>query len=137
MLDAGNRSAGGALVVAAPAGGPALASGGTEMIAFTAQGTTSTPVRCTFTDSARRHRGHGGTGASAGADTSPAAGGWPGPGPRGHDGWPGRWRNPGWLKGGWLTGGWLNRGWPSRGGAGGGWPGDGQAGQGHGWPVGR
>ena len=53
VLDAANRSAGDALVMAAPPAGQAIAAGSTEVIAFTARGTTSTPARSTFTDSGR------------------------------------------------------------------------------------
>ena len=53
VLDAANRSAGDALVMAAPLAGQAIAAGSTEVIVFTARGTTSTPARSTFTDSGR------------------------------------------------------------------------------------
>lgn len=53
VLDAANRSAGDALVMAAPPAGQAIAAGRTRVIAFTARGTTSTPARSTFTDSGR------------------------------------------------------------------------------------
>ncbi len=129
VLDAANRSAGDALVMAAPAAGQALAGGSTELIAFTARGTTSSPVRSTFTDAARLpHRGV--SGAAAGPGTSQAAGGQRAPG-AGHGGWFGHW-----------LGGWLRGGWPNGGSPGGGWPGGpragaGQGGQQHGWPGGR
>jgi hypothetical protein len=127
VLDAANRSAGDALVMAAPAAGQAIAAGSTEVITFTARGTTSRPAQSTFTDSGRpRPRAAQGPAATAGPDAS-AGTGPPGPGPRRHEGWPG-----GWL-GGWPTGGWLDGSWPGRGGAGHGWSGGGQPGRQHGW----
>jgi hypothetical protein len=131
VLSAGNRSAGDTLVMASAAG-QALAGGGTELVAFTARGSTSTPVRCTFTDS-RRARRHvsGGSGAAAGQETSAGGGGRAGSGRSGHGGWPGGW------PGGWLSGNWPNGGWPRQGGSGGGWTGGGSDGQHHGWPGGR
>jgi hypothetical protein len=111
VLGAANRSAGDALVLAAPAAGQAIAAGSTEMIAFTARGTTSRPARSTFTDSGRPRpraaRGSAATGPDAGAGTGLAASG-----SRRHEGWPGRWL------GGWLPGGWPNGSWAGRGGAG-------------------
>jgi hypothetical protein len=121
VLDAANRSAGDALVLAAPAAGQAIAAGSTEVIAFTARGTTSRPARSTFTDSGRpRPRAAPGS-AAAGPDTG-AGTGLAASGPRRHEGWPGRWL------GGWLPGGWPNGSWPGRGGAGHGWPGSGRPG---------
>ena len=61
VLDARNRSAGDALVMTAPADGRSLAAGGTALIAFTARGTTSSPVRSTFAAPARP-AGRGGSG---------------------------------------------------------------------------
>jgi Cellulose binding domain/Type II transport protein GspH len=122
VLDAGSSSAGDALVMEAPVAGQRLSGGSTELIVFTAQGSTSTPVRFTFTDAARpRRSGHRGSATVTGADSSRGAGGHAG---SGHHG-----RHGNWL-GGWLKGGWLNGGWP--GGREGGW-----AGQHHGWPGGR
>jgi hypothetical protein len=130
VRSAGNRSAGDALVMASAAG-QALAGGSTEVVAFTASGSTSTPVRCTFTDSGRaRHRGRGGSGAAVGHETS-AGGSRTQSGRRGHDGWPG-----GWLGGG-LNGSWSSQGWPGRDRPGHGWTGGGRDGPQHGWPGGR
>lgn len=113
VLNAGNRSAGDALVVAAPGNGQALAGGSTELVAFTARGTTSTPLRFTVTEAGR------------------AAGGQPGTGRDGHHGWPGSWPNGGrFSQGGWGGGGWS-------GGGRGGWSGGGWSGQQYGWPRGR
>jgi hypothetical protein len=130
VLSAGNRSAGDALVMTSAAG-QALAGGGTELVAFTARGSTSTPVRCTFTDS-RRARRHvsGGSGAAAGQETS-AGGGRAGSGRSGHDRWPGGWPG-GWLSSNWPNGGWPNGGWAPQDGSGGGWTGGGSDGQHHG-----
>ena len=64
VLDARNRSAGDALVMTAPADGRSLAPGGTALIAFTARGTTSSPVRSTFTAPARPRPAGGGSGAA-------------------------------------------------------------------------
>jgi hypothetical protein len=136
VLNAGNRSAGDALVMAAPAGARTLPGGSTQLIAFTARGTTSTPVRCTFTDSSRGHAGRSGSGAATGPGAGHAAG-QPQGGHHGHDGWLGSWLNGGWPSGGSHSGGWPSGGWPGQGGPGGGWPGDGQSGQHHGWPGGR
>ena len=126
VRDAANRSAGDALVLAAPAAGQAIAAGSTEVITFPARGTTSRPARSTFTDSGRpRPRaapGSAAAGPDAGAGTGLAASG-----PRRHEGWPGRWL------GGWLPGGRPNGSWPGRGGAGHGWPGSGRPGRQHGW----
>ncbi len=142
VLSAENRSAGDALVMAA-APGQARAAGSIAVVAFTASGSTTTPVRCTFTDSGHaRHRGRSGSGAAAGQETS-AGGNRTQSGRRGHGGWPG-----GGLEG-WRSGNWSSRGWPGRDGpghrwAGGGlegqhhgWPGGGRDGQHHGWPGGR
>jgi hypothetical protein len=110
VLNAGNRSAGDALVVAAPGNGRALAGGSTELVAFTARGTTSTPLRFTVTEAGR------------------AAVSQPGTGRDGHHGWPGGWPDGGrFSQGGWGAGGWGAGGWGA-----GGW-----GGQQHGWPGGR
>jgi hypothetical protein len=125
VLNAGNRSAGHAVIMA-PAAGRTLAAGSIELIAFTARGSTSTPVRCTFTDSERpRHSGRG-SGDVARQDASQAAGSQPGSAGHRHHGWLG-----GWPTGGWPTGGWPTGGWPGQGGGGR----DGQ--HHHGWPGGR
>ncbi len=82
--NARNRSAGSALVMV-PSAGQALAGGSIELIAFTARGTTSTPVRFTFTDSARRRPSGRGFAGAPGLGHQPhrgrAAGVWP-PRPR-------------------------------------------------------
>ncbi len=127
VLDAANRSAGDALVMAAPAAGQAIPAGSTEVIAFTARGTTSTPVQSTFTDSGRPRPGAAQGSVAAPARDASAATGQAGSGPRRHQGWPGRW------PGGWPISGWLNGSWPGRGGPGHGWSGGGQPGRHHGW----
>ena len=130
VLNAGNRSAGDAVILAAPAAGYALAAGSTELVAFTARGSTSTPVRCTFTDSERlRHSGRRGSGNAAGQDASQAAGGQPGSAGHGHRGWLSRW-----PAGGWPAGGWPAGGWPGQRRAGGGGR---DGGHQQGWPGGR
>ena len=128
VLDARNRSAGDALVMTAPADGRSLGAGGTELIAFTARGTTSRPVRSTFTAPARpRPASRGGSGAAVGRGS--AGGGQARD--RRREGWPLSWL------GGWLNGGWTQGDWPSPGGPGSGWAPDGRAGHHHGWPGGR
>jgi hypothetical protein len=131
VLDAANRSAGDALIMAAPPAGQAIAAGGTEVIAFTARGTTSTPARSTFTDSGRPRpraaQGSAAAGVDAGTQDAGTRAGPAASGPRRHQGWPG-----GWL-GGWLPGGWPNGSWPGWGGADPGGPGGGQPGRHHGW----
>ena len=136
VLDARNRSAGDALVMTAPADGRSLAPGGTALIAFTARGTTSSPVRSTFTAPARPRPAGGGSGAAR-PGTSAGGGlarerrhaGWP-------FSWPGGRRNGSWPRGSWPQGNWPQGGWPSRGGPGSGWAADGSAGDQHGWPGG-
>jgi len=143
VLDARNRSAGDALVMTAPADGRSLAAGGIALIAFTARGTTSSPLRSTFTAPARPRPAGGGSGAAAGRGTS-AGGGLARD--RRHEGWPysglGGWLKGSWPQGNWPQGGRPSRGGPSRGGPGWGGPGsgwtpDGRAGHHHGWPGGR
>jgi hypothetical protein len=131
VLNAGNRSAGDAVIMAAPAAGRALAAGSIDVIAFTARGSTSTPARSTFTDSARPRRR--GSVDAAGQDASQAAGGQPGAAGQGHVGWLGGWRTGGWPGGGWPGGGWPGGGWPGQGRPVGG----GRDGHHHGWPGGR
>jgi hypothetical protein len=103
----------------------------TTVIAFTAQGATSAPVRCTFTVVAvGQHRswdgsGHPGSGA-AGQD-SDRTGGQLRSGRSSHDGWRSDWLSRGWSGNGWSRGGW----------SGGGWSGGGWSGQHGGWPGGR
>ena len=117
----------------------------TTVIAFTARGATSAPVRCTFTVVAvGQHRsrdgsGHSGSGA-AGQDSDRAArqlrSGW-----SSHDGWLGSWLgdwlSPGWSGKGWSGKGWSGKGWPGGGWSGGGRSGAGWSGQHGGWPGGR
>ncbi len=137
VLDARNRSAGDALVMTSQADGRSLAAGGTELIAFTARGTTSSPVRSTFTASPRpRPAGRGGSGAAASLGSS-AGGGRAGD--HRHEGWPwlGGWPGGGQTRGHWPQGGWPQGGWPQGGWSGRGGPGSGRAGHHHGWPGGR
>lgn len=130
--NAGNRSAGDALVTAAA--GRTLAPGSTMIITFTAQGTTSSPRRAAFSERAGRDgAGSGGSGA-AGPGTG-RAGSQPGSGHDGYGGWLGGWFSRGWAGGGWPSGGWPSGGWPSGGGHGGGWSGGGWTGGG--WTGGR
>ena len=104
VLDARNRSAGDALVMTSQADGRSLAAGGTELIAFTARGTTSSPVRSTFTAAPRpRPAGRGGSGTAASRGSS-AGGGRAGD--HRHEGWPFSWL------GGWLNGGRTQGHWP-------------------------
>ncbi len=137
VLDARNRSAGDALVMTAPADGRSLAAGGTALIAFTAQGTTSSPVRSTFTAAARlRPAGGGpgsaarpGTGAGGGQARDRRPGGWP-------FSWLGAWLNGSRTQGGRHQGSWHQEGWPSQGGPGRGRAADGRAGHHRDWPGG-
>ena len=115
VLDARNRSAGDALVMTSQADGRSLAAGGTELIAFTARGTTSSPVRSLFTASPRpRPAGRGGSGTAARQGSSTGGGR---AGDHRHEGWPFSW--PGdWLNGGRTQGHWpqgLAKGLASRG----------------------
>jgi hypothetical protein len=121
----------------------------TTVIAFTARGTLSAPVRCTFTDAVLPQRSrdgsaHPGPGA-AGLD-SDRAGRQLRPGRSSHHGWLGNWLSD-WLSRGSSGGGWSGSGWPGGGGSGGGWSGggwsgggwsgSGRPGQHGGWPGGR
>ena len=111
----------------------------TTVIAFTARGPLSTPVRCTFTEAAGQQRsrdgaGHPGSGATV-------SGGEPAvtqvrPGRSNHHGWLASWLS-GWPGQGWPGGGWTGGGWSGTGRSGGGWPGSGGPGQYGGWPGGR
>ena len=105
VLDARNRSAGDALVMTSQADGRSLAAGGTELIAFTARGTTSSPVRSLFTASPRpRPAGRGGSGTAARQGSSTGGGR---AGDHRHEGWPFSW------PGDWLNGGRTQGHWPS------------------------
>ena len=130
VLDARNRSAGDALVMTAPADGRSLAAGGTALIAFSARGTTSSPVRSAFTVAARPRPAGGGSGAAA----RPGAGGGQARDRR-PEGWPASWLG-GWLSGSRTQWGRHQGSGPSRGGPGSGWAADGRAGHHHGWPGG-
>ena len=114
------------------------------VIAFTAGGTLSTPVRCTFSAAVRQLRtedGSGHPGSQAASQDGARAGGQLRPGRSSHHGW-----QVGWL-GDWLSRGWSGSGWPGgdrpgggwSGGnwSGSGWSGSGQWGQHSGWPGGR
>ena len=144
VLDARNRSAGDVLVVTAPPGGRSLPGGGTELIAFTARGTTRSPVRSTFTEPARSRPA---VPADSAAGWGSSAGGGQGRHHR-HVGWPFSWLRGGWAHGGWAHGGWAHGGWAQGGWAQGGWPSrrgpgssgrapDSRAGYHRGWPGGR
>ncbi len=120
VLDARNRSPGDVLVMTAPADGRSLPGGGAALIEFTARGTTSRPVRSTFTEPApQRPAGPGDSAAGRGASAGRAQAGRPR-----HEGWPFSWPDGGWAQGG----------WPSRGGWGSGWAPDDRAGHHHGRP---
>ena len=120
-------SAGDSLVLTALPGQPALGAGRSELIVFTAAGSTAVPASVTFQDTAGGQPAQAGSAAGRGRSGWPSRTGWPG-------GW---WRGP--QQHGY--GGWpapVQGGWPSSG-PGGGWSGSGQggwAGQG-GWPGGR
>ncbi len=133
VLDARNRSAGDALVMTAPADGGSLAAGGTALIAFTARGTTSSPVRSAFTAPARPRPAGGYPAAAAGGGTS-AGGGQARE--RRHGGWPFSWLNGGWPQRNWPQRNWPQGGRPGRGWPGSGWAPDSGAGHYHGWPGG-
>ena len=111
----------------------------TTVIAFTARGTLSTPVRCTFTDAVRQQRTRGGSGHpgswAAGQDGD-RAGGQLRPGRTSHHGWQAGWLSD-WPSRGWSGGGRSGGGWPGSGWSGGGWLGSGRPGQHGGWPGGR
>jgi hypothetical protein len=128
----------------APAGRPASAdrvfvpaprSSCTTVIAFTARGPVSAPVRCRFTVAAvRQQRGrdrsrHPGSGL-AGQD-SDRVGLQLRSGRSSHDGRLGSWLS-GWLSRGWSGARWSGAGRPGVGWSAGGWPG-----QRGGWPGGR
>ena len=87
----------------------------TTVIAFTARGALSTPVRCTFTKAVGQPRGRDGAGhphSGAAGQDGDRAGVQLRSGPSGHDGWRAGWLN-GWLGQGWSAGGragWL-AGW--------------------------
>jgi translation initiation factor IF-2 len=106
----------------------------TTVVAFTAGGTLSTPVRCTFTDAVRQQRTRGGSGHpgswAAGQDGD-HAGGQLRPGRSSHHGWQASWLSD------WLSRGRSRSGWPGSGWSGGGWSGSGRPGQRGGWPGGR
>jgi hypothetical protein len=142
---AGPGAAPGSAAGAAPSAGPPAFAGRvsvpeprsacTTVIAFTARGALSTPVRCTFTVVAVRHRrsrdGSGHPGSGPAGQHSDRAGGQLRLGRSSHDGRLGSWLS-GWLSRGWSGAGWSGGGWPGGGQSGGGWPG-----QRGGWPGGR
>jgi hypothetical protein len=139
---------------AAPAGQPASAdrvfvpaprSSCTTVIAFTARGALSAPVRCRFTVAAvgqqRGRDGSGHPGSGSASQDSDHPGFRLRPGRSSHDGRLGSWLS-GWLSQGWSgaagwpgggrsAGGWSGAaGWPGGGRSAGGWSGGG-------WPGGR
>lgn len=107
----------------------------TTVIAFTARGATSVPVRCTFTVVAlgqhRSRDGSGHPGSGAAGQDSDRAGRQLRSGRSSHDGWLGSWLSD-WLSRGWSGDGWSGGGW-----SGGGQSGGGRSGQYGGWPGGR
>jgi hypothetical protein len=94
----------------------------TTVIAFTARGTMSTPVRCTFTDAVRQQRTGGGSGhpgSRAAGQDGDRAGGQLRQARSKHYAWQASWLSD-----------WLSRGWSHRGSwSGGGWSGSGRWGQ--------
>ncbi len=103
----------------------------TTVIAFTAGGTLSAPVRCTFSAAVRQLRTRDGSGHpaswAAGQDGD-RAGGQLRPGRRSHHGWQAGWLSD-WLSRGWSGSGWSGGRSPGGGWSGGGWSGGGQWGQ--------
>jgi hypothetical protein len=114
---------------------PAPRSSCTTVIAFTARGAMSTPVRCRFTVVAvRQQRGRAGSahpGSGAAGRASVRAGFQLRWGRSSRDGRLGSWLS------GWLSRGWSGAGWSGGGGSAGGWSGGGWPGQRGGWPGGR
>jgi hypothetical protein len=110
----------------------------TTVIAFTARGTLSTPVRCTFSAAVRQPRTRDGSAHpaswAAGQDGD-RAGGELRPGRRSHHGWQASWLSD-WLSRGWSGTGWSGGRRPGGGWSGGGWSGGGQWGQRGGGPGG-
>ncbi len=142
-----------AAAAAPPAGRPAAAepvsvpearASCATVIAFTAGGTLSTPVRCTFSAAVRQLRtrdGSGHPGSQAASQDGARAGGQLRPGRSSHHGWQvgwlGDWLSRGWSGSGWPGGGRPGGGWSGGNWSGGGWSGGGQWGQHGGWPGGR
>jgi hypothetical protein len=110
VTHAAGATAGDSLVLTALPGQPALGAGRSQVIVFTAEGSTAMPASVTFRDEAA------GQPAQAGSATGVDGGGWPS-----RSGWPGWWPGP--QQNGYG-------GWPAPV-QGGGWPGPG------GWPGGR
>jgi translation initiation factor IF-2 len=110
----------------------------TTVIAFTARGTLSTPVRCTFSAAVRQLRTRDGSGHpaswAAGQDGD-RAGGQLRPGRTSRHGWQASWLSD-WLSRGWSGGRTPGAGWSGGGWSGGGWSGGGQWGQHGGGPGG-
>jgi hypothetical protein len=138
-------SAAAASAAAAPADRPASAepvsvpeprASCTTVIAFTARGATSVPVRCTFTVVAvgqhRSRDGSGHLGSGAAMQDSDRAGRPLRSGRSSHDGWLGDWLSRGWSGNSRSGNGWSGNGWSEDGWPGGGWSGGGRSGGG--WP---
>ena len=109
----------------------------TAVIAFTAGGTLSTPVRCTFSAAVRQPRTRDGSarpGSWAASQDGDRVGGQLRPGRSSDHGWA-AWLGD-WLSRGWSGGGWSGGGRPGGGWSGGGWSGGGQWGQHGGGPGG-
>jgi translation initiation factor IF-2 len=107
------------------------------VIAFTAGGTLSTPVRCTFSAAVRQPRTRDGSarpGSWAASQDGDRVGGQLRPGRSSDHGWA-AWLGD-WLSRGWSGGGWSGGGRPGGGRSGGGWSGGGQWGQHGGGPGG-
>jgi hypothetical protein len=126
--------------VAERVSGPEPRSSCTTVIAFTARGALSAPVRCTFTVAAvrplRSRIGSGHPGSGLAGQHGGQAGGQLRLGRGSHDGrlgsWLGGWLSRGWSGAGWSGAGSSGGGWSGGGWAGGGWAGGGQPGGG--WP---
>jgi hypothetical protein len=109
----------------------------TAVIAFTAGGTLSTPVRCTFSAAVRQPRTRDGSARPASwaaSQDGDRVGGQLRPGRSSHHGWA-AWLSD-WLSRGWSGSGWSGGRRPGGGWSGGGWSGGGQWGQHGGGPGG-
>ncbi len=130
VINGRNISAGDSLVVQPRSGQGTLSPGRFELVAFTAQGTSSAPVSCLVEDAAGRRAAPAPPAAAVRpAGTGKSADGTPGRPRDGRGRWPGTgwgWGGNGWGGNGWGGNGWGR--WP------GGGPGDIRTGPGGGWP---
>ena len=128
VINGRNISAGDSLVVQPGSGQGTLSPGRFELVAFTAEGTSSAPVSCLVEDAAGRRPAPAPV-AAAGRPAGKSADGAPGRPQGGRGRWPGTgwgWGGTGWGGTGWGGNGWGR--WP------GGGPGDIRTGPGGGWP---